>query len=239
MKFLKRIQLKRDARYIISSAILHHSSGYSQPGDLFGDLKIIGAITKGLSDLESRNNLEDKDREVIVEGIREELKSLFVPYSDLVGIVDFSKNFLDDALANESETSSTSHSAHSPTDYVITNTLNFVHLSTLLIDHQKLNKEMPKVGSCMFFAGAASYLSQKCDLGEEEQGRAVLTILKDYGLSHKNAMLFIDSIGELLSEPLGKEAFREGFAAIKAFAEENDDSASQRLRRLVDRWAEL
>lgn len=91
----------------------------------------------------------------------------------------------------------------------------------------------------MFFLGSASCLSKKCDIEEEELGRAVLEIMKGYGLSHENAMHFIASYDELLSEPLGKEAFQEGFHAMKDFLEGNDVNSPLRLRHLVERWADL
>lgn len=238
MKFIKRIKLKRDARYIASSAVLHNSTNTNQPGDLFGDLKVIGSLTEGLARLESKHEIDNKDREAIVDGVREELKSLFIPYKDLEGLVEFSKNFLDGENEDNNISTDSPSTQMAEKKYVVENTLNFIQISILMIDKKTLNKELPKVGSCMYFAGAASYLAKKCSLEDEQLGNAVLEIIKDYGLSHDNALFFVKSINTLLTEPLGKEAFREGFDAIRTFSEEENDKAALRLKRLVDQWAE-
>lgn len=239
MSFLKSKYLKHQAKKIISTAILSENGLENAPGEMVSDISVIENLSDGLVELIRKNLPEGKEERAIIEGVSEALIHLSVPSEDREIILKHAENLLDGNFKGDFILEQLRPNPQTPKEYVVINTLNFTHASTLMIDDEKLNKTIPKAGSCVYFFGSACYLAKKCNLKGEEFSSAIIEIMMDYGMNQDEATTFFNSMQELLDDPVGKEAFREGFDAIKAFAEENDNSAGLRLRRLVDKWAEF
>lgn len=239
MQFAKRMLLKHKAKNIAYIAVKTHRDSNSKSPTLFEDIRAITKVTQELEHLGSHRKLDDSEWEVVLKGLAEGLINEGVQSEDSDAVTAFCRHYLKGESNADNERNVPTESENSKREYVISKTIEFMRISTLMVDYELLNREFPKVGSLLFLAGVASYLARKCSLEDDEAlGRAVVEIAVDYGLSRENATRFVTSINELLAEPFGKSAFNEGIHAIRLL-DEGHDSGGLRLKRLVDEWAEI
>lgn len=242
MGFFKRLYLKRQAKKVVSNAILNEKGLGNVPEEITSNLQVISKLSDDLVELIRKHMPEGKEDKAIVEGVSEALIQLSVPSKDREIITKHAENILEGNLKGDIIFEQLIPKEKTPKENVVNNALNFAHISTLMIDKKTLNMALPKAGSCIYLYGAASYLTQRFSLDEKEFSSALLEIIKGYGISQNNAEHFVDSLNALLEEPLGKQASREGYNAMMAFSEFDTPErykAALRLKHLVEEWAEL
>ena len=110
----------------------------------------------------------------------------------------------------------------------------------LEINSEALSQGTQRIGACLFFAGAADFLTQQYKLNDEDFLEIVLRVLRYFGLSEQNALLFIKSYPAMAQEPLGREALVDGANTIRDWLFGKDPKlthdATFRLFDLVKQW---
>lgn len=115
----------------------------------------------------------------------------------------------------------------------------FIDASLLAVNNETLNQETPKVGVCLFFVGAADFLTQHYKLGDNEFFEVVFRVLRYFGLSEQNARLFLEGYSVMAQEPFGRETLIEGGNTIKDWLSGKDPNAPLRLFDLVNKWKDV
>lgn len=121
----------------------------------------------------------------------------------------------------------------------IKQTFLFIDASLLMVDKEVLNKETPKVGACLFFTGAADFLTQHYKLADEDFFDVAFRVLRYFGLSDQNARLFLETLSHMAQEPFGREALIEGGRTLQSWLSGKDPSAPLRLFELVKNWKDV
>lgn len=115
----------------------------------------------------------------------------------------------------------------------------FIDASLVMVDKEVLNKETPTVGACLFFTGAADFLTQHYKLADEDFVEVAFRVLRYFGLSEKNARLFLEALSHMAQEPFGHETLIEGGKTFQNWLSEKDPNAPIRLLELVEKWKDM
>ncbi|BCO30430.1 hypothetical protein TspCOW1_05330 [Thiohalobacter sp. COW1] len=189
----------------------------------------------------------EKERACLIKGLDQGLKAYGLSQTATLNIVAALTprimagkpgSALSDGMAEIMERNGTPENAQSKLDAAFKQTSLFMDASLMMIDNETLNLETPKVGAALYFAGATDFLAQHYKLSDEDYLKVLFDVLRKFGLSEKNASLFVQHIPEMSNELFGREAMIEGGKTLQRWLSGKDDSAPVRLTELVNRWAE-
>ena len=189
----------------------------------------------------------EQERACVIKGLEQGLKAYGLSQTSTLNIVALltqrvmagkPDSALTDAVANYMEGVQTTGKVDSRIDAALKQVSLFMDASLMLVDNATLNRKTPKIAACFFFAGATDFLSQHYKLSDDEYLGLIFKVLVDFGVSEKNARLFIRQFPQMASEPFGREAMIEGGRTIQRWLSGEDTNAPLRLTRLVNAWAD-
>ncbi len=113
----------------------------------------------------------------------------------------------------------------------------------LEINNEALGQGAQRIGACLFFVGAADFLTQNYKLNDEDFLEVVLRVLRYFGVSDQKSLLFIKSYPEMAQEPFGSETLMAGANSIRDWLFGKDPKlthdATFRLLDLVRKWGNV
>lgn len=111
--------------------------------------------------------------------------------------------------------------------------------SPLEINKEILSREAQRIGACLFFIGAADFLTQQYKLNDEDFFEVIFQVLRYFGLSEQNARLLVEGYSAMAQEPFGREALVEGGNTMKNWISGKDQNTPFRLFDLVKKWKDV
>lgn len=191
--------------------------------------------------------LTEKERTYVIKGLKQGLEAHGLSQTTIQNIVTILTHRImagapETDLANEIENYmdglQVSADKSSRINAALKQVSFFMKASLLLVDNEVLNREVPKISACLYFAGAADFLAQHYKLSDDQSLDLIYKCVKNFGLSETNAKLFVQYIPQMSHEPHGRKAMIEGGRTIQQWLSGQDVNAPIRLTQLVYEWAE-
>lgn len=108
----------------------------------------------------------------------------------------------------------------------------------LLVNKETLQKDVPRIGACLFIAGAVDCLSQKAKLNHVEYLSVTSAVLETAGLvTSGEAYTFASDLAEMSKTAFGSSAVSQGGETVQSWLSGKDEMAPAKLSKLVEEWS--
>ena len=115
----------------------------------------------------------------------------------------------------------------------------FMDASLLLVDAPSLSQQTPRLGTRLYFVGAAECLSRHYGLDDENFLSLALRTLTRLGTSDADAFATLGAIQQSSHEPFVRHAMIDGNRTLEQWLAGRDSNAAMRLSQAIKEWQDL
>jgi hypothetical protein len=112
----------------------------------------------------------------------------------------------------------------------------FMQASLFLVAPEDISSGPRRLGTMLYFTGAADWISQRYKMDETEFYLLALTALTEIDVPEKEARALLGTLSILTAKDFGRAALTEGGSTIAKWLTSEDDVAPVRLSELVREW---